>query len=525
MASHLRRRAALAAAALLLVPLAACSSEGGSDAGGEEAETTTTTAPVDEAPSAEAAVLQRRIAELPVADEVTGPITGGGYGIPYLAMPEGWDEQYGYTEEEWFLTGTASSFEADGELATDGIWAAERTDDSADYAVRVLVRRPADETDFNGSLVVEWLNVSAGRESDPDFGFLADELLSNGYAYAAVSAQQMGVEPGGLGIDVPGVIPEALAPLKEWDPERYGELSHPGDQYSYDIYSQAAATVAVPADDGPLGGLDVERIVAVGESQSAFRLTTYANAIQPVTELFDGFLIHSRGNSSADLNATDAGKPAEVVHIRDDVGVPVLQFETETDLELLGFVQARQDDADRLVTWEAAGTAHADQSTLDYAVQAGRRWTDSGVDLAASCGTINDGPQQPLVQTAFAHLHEWIVDGTAPPTSPRLETEAETSGAIVRDEDGIARGGIRTPTVDAPIAVMTGTNATPSVICSLFGSNEPFTPDELVARYPGDTDGYVSEVQASAEAAVDDGFLLPRHAEAMVAEAQQVQIG
>lgn len=510
-------RTIFAVALVAALGLGACSSSDDADAGGGGDDAATTTSTTDEREP------DPRL-ELPQPTEIAGPIDGGTYDIPYLAMPEGWEDEYGYTEEEWFLTGTASSFASDGELGTDGAWAVERTDDTADYTVRALVRRPADPADFNGTVVVEWLNVSAGRESDPDFGFLAEELLTEGYAYAAVSAQQMGVEPGGLGIDVPGVIPEALAPLKEWDPERYGELSHPGDPYSYDIYSQAAASLLDPAEEAPLRGLAAERLIAVGESQSAFRLTTYANAVQPVTELFDGFLIHSRGNSSADLNADPAGKSAEVVHIRDDLDVPVLQFETEADLELLGFVRARQDDTDRLVTWEAAGTAHADQSTLDYAVQAGARWTDSGVDLAASCGTINDGPQQPLVQTAFGHLHRWILDGTVPPSSPRLETEEPTAGAIVRDADGIAQGGIRTPTVDAPIAVMTGTNTTPSVICSLFGSNEPFTPEQLAERYPDGTDGYVAEVRASADVAVEDGFLLPRHADAMVAEAEQVAI-
>ena len=34
--------------------------------------------------------------------------------------------------------------------------------------------------------------------------------------------------------------------LKQWDPERYGDLVHPGDQYSYDIYSQAAQAVRRP---------------------------------------------------------------------------------------------------------------------------------------------------------------------------------------------------------------------------------------------------------------------------------------
>ena len=48
-----------------------------------------------------------RLEKVAVADAVEGPITGGTYGIPYLAMPEGWEEQYGYTEEEYFLSGDA----------------------------------------------------------------------------------------------------------------------------------------------------------------------------------------------------------------------------------------------------------------------------------------------------------------------------------------------------------------------------------------------------------------------------------
>ena len=379
----------------------------------------------------------------------------------------------------------------------------------------MVVRRPVDAADFNGTLVVEWLNVSAGRDSDPDFGFLADELLGEGYAYVSVSAQKIGVEPGGLGIEIPNVPPEALAPLKTWDPERYGSLSHPGDAYSYDIFNQATRAAIETGEGTPLGDLGVERVIAVGESQSAFRLTTYVDAIQPLTGLFDGVLIHSRGVAAANLNDDQA--PPDGTQIRDDLEIPVLQFATETDLDFLGFVNARQDDAERLVTWEAAGTAHADRSTLDYGVEAGRRWTDANVDLSTTCGQVNEGPQQIIVQKAFASLNEWVVLGERPAKSPRIETD--DAGEIVRDDDGIAVGGIRTPAVDAPIAVHTGDNKAESVICSLFGSTTPFTPEQLAARY-ADHDAYVAAVTESADAAVADGFLHQSAADDLIAEAK-----
>lgn len=503
------------ASALLLTALVAAGALAGCTSDDATAPASSTTAAI---PSKQAKALAARLDAVPKAT-VEGPVTGGKYGIPYLAMPEGWEAEHGYTEDEYFLSGDATAYAAEGTLTTDGRWNVAATDETAPYTTRVVVRRPADPKDFNGTLVVEWLNVSAGRDSDPDFGFLADVLLEDGYAYASVSAQRMGVEPGGLGIEIPNVPPEALAPLKTWDPERYRDLTHPGDDFSYDIFSQAARTVAETGEGTPLGDLDVERVVAVGESQSAFRLTSYVDGIQPTNDLFDGFLIHSRGVAAADI--AEGQSPPEGTQIRTDGKVPVLQFETETDLDYLGFVDARQDDDEHLVTWESAGTAHADRSTLDYGVLAGRRWTDANVDLSTTCGEVNDGPQEAIVQQAFTSLQAWIVDGTKPAASPRIKTD--DAGEIVRDDAGIALGGIRTPAVDAPTSVLTGTNPTDSVICSLFGSTTPLTPEQLAERY-ADHDAYVAAVTESADAAVADGFLRQASADEMIADARDADV-
>src|SRR5207249_10942626 len=50
--------------------------------------------------------------------------------------------------------------------------------------------------------------------------------------------------------------------------------------------------------------------------------------------------------------------------VRTDLRVPVLTFETGTDLPLLRFYAARQPDSRRLRLWEVAGTAHADTYLL-----------------------------------------------------------------------------------------------------------------------------------------------------------------
>ena len=192
----------------------------------------------------------------------------------------------------------------------------------AAYKTRIIVRTPVDPKKFNGSVIVEWLNVTAGRDSDPDFGFAGPALLRDGFAYVGVTAQKVGVN-GGFAIPIPGYHPKGLV---DQNPSRYKSLHHPGDQYSYDIFSQAAQSLLLPAGHNPLGSLHPVRIIADGESQSASRLVTYVDAIAPLTHLFDGYLIHSRGDSGSTLGPTEAGAVPRVTHIRTDLHVPVLML-------------------------------------------------------------------------------------------------------------------------------------------------------------------------------------------------------
>ncbi|HEY7073314.1 MAG TPA: alpha/beta hydrolase domain-containing protein, partial [Acidimicrobiales bacterium] len=432
---------------------------------------------------------------------VTGPVTAGTHDGPFNAMPSGLADQYGYVEQEYFLEGDATAYAVQGEQSEDGAWDVTEAG-TAPYKTRVIVRRPADADDFDGTVYVEWLNVTAGVDGDPDFGLNHPVILGDGSAYVGVSAQKAGIEGGGV-LAVPGVQVQAL---KQWDPERYGDLVHPGDQYSYDIFSQAAQAVRRPGDVDILDGLDVQHVIAMGESQSAARMVTYIDAVHPVADIFDGFLVHSRGGGGAPLEDTPDILGQGVVRIRDDLNVPVMQFQTETDLfGLLGFARSAQDDTDMLRTWEAAGTAHADQAILDYNAELASEEGGGGFNLAAMCGSINTGPQAQVVRAALSALRDWVVDGTEPPEAPRLEVSGE---AIARDALGIALGGIRTPGVDAPLSVLTGeAPAGRSVFCMLFGDTVPFDSATIASLYPTDDD-YVSAVKESADAAVEAGFLL-----------------
>ena len=485
-------RAVLITSVLALV-VTACSSD---DGDAEEADVTTTTTEPSLAPD---------------AVTVTGPVEGGN-GNPNAALQD--LAEAGYQEDEFFIEGDASAYRA--EPASDDEHAAAPAD-TASYRTRIIVRRPSAADDFSGVVVVEWLNVSSGRDGDPDWGYLHPELIREGHAWVGVSAQAIGVLGGDPVIDQEGVALEGG--IKGADPDRYGTLEHPGDAYAFDIYTQAAVAVTRPDGAIPLGDLEAEHVLAAGESQSAFFLTRYLNSVHPLVRVFDGFLVHSRGGGAPDIDGSRiVGDDSSAVTIRTDLDEPVMIFETETDLTVLGYSTARQDDTDTIRVWEVAGTAHADSYLLETVYGLGQN-VDLGAILQCT-EPLNAGPQHEVLQAAFHHLVDWVRDGTPPPEAPRLEVETTSDDvAIVRDEHGNALGGIRTPLVDVPTATLSGDPVEGGgSFCFLFGSTTPFDPDKLLDLYPTHDD-YVDAFTAAADEAVDAGFLLRADAEAMVAVA------
>ena len=162
----------------------------------------------------------------------------------------------------------------------------------AAYKSRVLVDRPADPAKFNGIVVLEWFNETAGIDLAPDYGYYRTQLRREGAIFVGVSAQAVGINGG---------VPAGFA-LKSFDPTRYGSLVHPGDNYCYDIFSQAAQAIRNPSGLSPIpSDYHITAMIADGESQSAGRMVTYVDAIAPLAQVFDGYLIHSRGAAGSGL--------------------------------------------------------------------------------------------------------------------------------------------------------------------------------------------------------------------------------
>ena len=408
------------------------------------------------------------------------------------------------------------------DLGRDGRWQVEPVE-TAPFTTRLVVVRPEDPAAFNGTVIVLWNNVSAGYENFG--GGDTPEVFENGYAYVAVSAQRVGVHG----------TPDNPQGLHAWDPERYGSLSIPSDDYSFDIYTQVANLVAPDRPREPLdvmGGLDVQRLIAQGASQSAARLAAYLDGVQPISRRFDAFFLLMYFGGGTPLEVGDAvmtvpRDAAAAAHtpripegehlLRDDLGIPVMVLNTEC--EATSCYGVRQPDTDRFRYWEVAGASHVALPAM--ASSSPRMERDFGFAIPLddpSMQSINQVSIAPVVDAALRHLEAWLVEGTPPPVQPRIDFEGDPPH-VVRDENGIARGGIRLPQVDVPKAHNSAIQQSPDVFSRLVGFHEPFPVEKVRALY-GDRSTYLSRYEKATRAAEAAEVILPRDVDQLLAEAE-----
>jgi hypothetical protein len=450
--------------------------------------------------------------------KITGPITGGQHGWAF-ARPLFDLKERGYVEEEFFLEGDATTYAQipGSEWGRDGKWNVAPAG-KAPFKTRFLVYRPADAKKFNGTAVVCWNNVTAGYEL---FFGESPEVLEGGYAYICASVQKVGVH--GFAEDPQGLV--------AWDKDRYGSLSIPSDDASYDIFSQVARAVGPQRDKtvDPMGGLDVKKVIGLGASQSAGRLSTYVNAIHPLPpaqggHAFDGYILQIYFGSGTPVQASDRAVastsdrnarplPRAANLIRDDLDVPAMIVNTE--LEAISCFPVRQPDTDRFRTWEAAALTH-----VSYQAQVMRNKKferDFGKAPPAASQDMNRIYIQPYYDAALHHMHKWVNGAGAPPKQPLIEFTPD--GQVIRDEHDIAKGGIRQPQCAAPVAMNSSVPVTNDFSGRLRGSNKVFGAAKLKALY-GDEASYIKRFEEAAQAAVKSGALLPRDVAPAVEEAK-----
>jgi hypothetical protein len=346
--------------------------------------------------------------------------------------------------------------------------------------------------------------------------------------------------------------------LKAWDPERYGALGDSGDGQSYDIFSQAAEAVR---DDATtlLGGLKPARVVGMGDSQSAFRLVTYVNAIQPISHAFSGFITIGRAVVAAPIGSGLVALSPVPALIRTDSTTPLIQLNTEGDIEELGDAFARQPDSTYLRTWELAGAAHIDLNEGLYEGATIEREEPSVTAPKCLFGVPFNGATLPdsmglyeLEDAALNDIDKWLVYGVAPPHGNQIAT-TPIFNLVERDQYGNALGGIRLPDFQVPAerytavnfylpneesltgpellselesifatlqtGEITNTTVRDEGLCLLEGYYTTFSTATLKALYSTHAD-YVSKFTAAAASDMAAGFLTQADYNAAVAAAQ-----
>ena len=451
---------------------------------------------------------------------VVGPITGGLHDRPWFEAPFN-AADYGYSQNEYFYSGTATAYGT--------------TEPPAPYETRMLVYAPTNPAKFSGNVIVEWDNVTLQTDLPIEFNWVYPKILASGDAYVEITAQQAGVCGNGLTgqpeVSVSGVSVPVCNPLslKGYDPVRYAPLVHPGDTYSYDIFSQGAEALLNPTGVRPLGDLHVKHLIAIGESQSAIELDDYIRfGADAAAQVFDGFLIDADAHSVQPTSYR----------------VPTIHLWSEESAQP---VASTSGPNSRI--WEVAGMAHVDAWALDQITQelTGSELDTPQVSMAQQEATnatdadygqegptvtaATEFPRRFAVDAALADLETWVDTGTPAPSAPPLEFSAagpilETAPtapdlpigpdliatninalgligsplALERDAYGNAIGGLRLPVISVPVATYNGDDGV------LVGTSTPFAPATLYSLYPTHAD-YVADMFAATKADISERYL------------------
>jgi len=409
---------------------------------------------------------------------VTGPISNAS-SRPFFSTDVDL-ASVGYVEQEYFVEGSARRY-IQGVVASTG-----------PYKTRIVVRRPAKRSNFNGVVVVEWNNVTAGYDQEYDWFASHEHLIREGYAWVGVSAQLAGV-----------------VALKQFNLERYGSLNILDDQLSEDIYSQAARSLQVRNGPSPLGVLKPRILIASGHSQSTVKLVGYYNTIQPQHGLFGGFLL--RGSQT---------------ELRTDLPTKVMRVYSESDRgpEVMAASGHLDDapDTDAYRRWDVAGTSHAsyyEKVQGNYYQQRDRGSTTPADCLKPPFSRI---PYPYAHNAAYDYLVRWAEGGEAPPVAPRFSTAAD-GVTLARDERGFVIGGVRLPDLVVPQALDTGANAGAG-FCFLYGSHEPYDEATLQQLYPRRA-VYLRKMDTAVLESHRAGFLLKPDAEETCRQARLADFG
>jgi hypothetical protein len=475
--------------------------------------------------------------------------------IPFNAWPDDLSV-YGYVEEEYLVSGLANIYRYVPLAFPSPLVEVDEAD--IPYVTRILVRRPMDSEPFGGTVMLEFLNATAGYDDAPMWNYPWRGIVERRAAWVGVTydAVTAGFMKNRWGTPVfPN--PEGVQPRNR---DRYATLDIREWPLVWDFMMQVAALLKSDDPDNPFAAQTVERIIPTGYSQSAALVTTLANSFHEIAQqfdatapgrsidLFDGYFFGDGGVQARNLvgSGQDRVLPLEDfrnVFLFGDGGfiprAPVIRFfdepaEEPRDSPLANWYQLGNP---WVRTYEMAGGAHVDADLWNKGDR--NDFVNFGtMREPLACGNpMNTVSMGDAMSALFTALEDWIRDGTPPPDAALVARNPDSTP--MRDTDGNVVGGLRSPRIDVPLGVYSRSNIYPPgvnpfdpgtwgdwepVFCPLFGGFGPFSDEELERRYPFRS-AYVRQIERAVSRAVADGFLLPEAGTRIIAEAEASDVG
>lgn len=433
----------------------------------------------------------------------------------------------GYVEEEYAVSGLANIYGyVDNAAQSPEV---EVIEADVPYTTRILVRRPVDPKRFNGTVIYEVLNATAGWDGDPIWQSNFDYMTREGAVWVGMSTKPNTVD----------FLRDGWAawPLVTRNASRYASMSMPIFGQVWDMLNQTGRLLKTPTSvDNPLADLDVERIIMVGYSQSAAYQVTHANsfyadAMMPNGELIiDGYYIATGGSRAKHVTGPDTmpeslpSGDARNFLLSD---APTFRFQTQTEVVGFGAFLVRQDEHDNpaMRFYEMAGGSHVD-AELDVV---GGQALVRDLGLPPSFCATPEVPINPIiigfVQSALLEgLSQWISDGTEPPASRFMDLLFPGGVAeIALDAHGNAIGGVRPPQIEVPLGTYLPNNSGPG-FCFLFGGFDSFDDETLSSLYPNHGT-YVNQLAREIKRSEKEGFLLREDAATQRRKAATSDVG
>lgn len=389
-------------------------------------------------------------------------------------------DKLGYAEDELLLSGSAAG---------------------QPYAVRVLIRRPADTNKFSGTIFLE---PFAEGEASPVWTATWPYLTDHQDIWIGIST-------------------EASLHQKA-DAARYGALKPPAAAARGEVLAQIAWLVR--SNQGPFYGpgyIDramilpgVLRVYAAGWSEGGCLLNEFIGSGQhdkarrpEGRPLIDGYV----------TGACPQKAPAQIPR---DAAVLQLVTESEflTPADAKATATKRRDDASKLEQersrwYELAGTSRwswSDQPQFSIAShQAGQ-----AADPKCARPISRAASSAPFLRAALSDLDWWMRSGRWAPAGKRFELAED--GSLKRAETGTAQGGVRMSWVDAPVANF-GAGAGDGA-CQLYQTETPL-PKERLGKLYADRNAYVEKLKDVLIPLVNGRYLLTADADAEIARASR----